>query len=368
MDRQGRARRRAVRPLEAEPRRAAALVAPSPPGAERAVRDCAVYCPDGRHPGRLPIESAVGTAVDLGGFVWVGVHEPTEQEFADVAAAFSLPALAVEDAVRAHQRPKLEIYDGVVFMVLKPVRYVDSAEVIETAEIAVFVGERFVVTVRHGDSDVLSAVRADLDAAQSRSPLLAHGPAGVLYAAADRVVDAYEQVATAIDDDVEEIEAQVFGGDQQDHAERIYKLKREVLQFRRAVGPLDQPLQRLADGRVAGIPAELAPFFRDVHDHALRAGERIEGHDRLLTDVLSADLAQVGVRQTRTAVQQNEDMRKISAWAAIALVPTAIAGIYGMNFEHMPELEWEYGYFAVLGVIAVICIGLQRLFRRNGWL
>ena len=199
MDRQGSARRRAVRPLEAEPRPAPALGAPSPPpGAERAIRDCAVYCPDGRHPGRLPIESAVGTAVDLGGFVWVGVHEPTEQEFADVAAAFSLPALAVEDAVRAHQRPKLEIYDGVVFMVLKPVRYVDSAEVIETAEIAVFVGERFVVTVRHGDSDVLSAVRADLDAAQSRSPLLAHGPAGVLYAAADRVVDAYERGACVV--------------------------------------------------------------------------------------------------------------------------------------------------------------------------
>jgi magnesium transporter len=369
------ARRRAVRPPAPAPLSGALTVpalaatpAPARPDAERAVRDCAVYCPGGRHPGRLPIDSAVDSAVELGGFVWVGVHEPTAQEFAEVAVAFSLPPLAVEDAVRAHQRPKLEIYDGVVFAVLKPVRYVDSQEVIQTAEIAVFVGEHFVVTVRHGDSDVLAAVRADLDHAEAQSPLLAHGPAGVLYAAADRVVDAYEEVATAIDDDVEEIEEQVFGGDKEDHAERIYKLKREVMQFRRAVGPLDQPLQRLADGRVEGIPPQLMPFFRDVHDHALRAAERIEGHDRLLTDVLSADLAQVGVRQTRTAVQQNEDMRKISAWAAIALVPTAIAGIYGMNFAFMPELEWRYGYFAVLAVIAVICIGLQRLFRRNGWL
>jgi magnesium transporter len=307
--------RRAVRPVQPA-QRGAATAGPALLAAERAVQDCAVYCPDGRHPGRLPIDSAVGAAVDLGGYVWVGVHEPTEEEFAEVAAAFSLPPLAVEDAVRAHQRPKLEIYDGVVFAVLKPVRYVDSAEVIEMAEIAVFVGEHFIVTVRHGDSDVLARVRSALDGAAPQSPLLAHGPAGVLYAAADMVVDAYEEVATSIDDDVEEIEAQVFGGDQQDHAERIYKLKREIMQFRRAVGPLDQPLQRLADGRVAGIPTPLEPFFRDVHDHAIRAAERIEGHDRLLTDVLSADLAQVGVRQTRTAVQQNEDMRKITARTA----------------------------------------------------
>ena len=160
----------------------------------------------------------------------------------------------------------------------------------------------------------------------------------------------------------------MFGGDEEDHAQRIYKLKREVLEFRRAVAPLDRPLQALSETELPHVPESLRPFFRDVHDHAVRAAERVEGHDRLLTDVLSADLAQVSVRQNRTAVRQNEDMRKISAWAAIALVPTAIAGIYGMNFETMPELGWRYGYPAVLGVIVAVCLVLARLFRRNGWL
>ncbi|MFC6852577.1 magnesium and cobalt transport protein CorA [Aquipuribacter hungaricus] len=260
------------------------------------------------------------------------------------------------------------MYGDVLFAVLKPIRYVDSEEVVETAEIAVFVGRTFVVTVRHGVSDVLAGVRRDLDQAGQGHDLLAHGPAGVLYAAADRVVDAYDEVADAIDIDIEQIEGQVFGGDEEDHAQRIYKLKREVLEFRRAVAPLERPLQRLTETDVPHVPAALRPFFRDVHDHAERAAERVEGHDRLLTDVLSADLAQVSVRQNRTAVRQNEDMRKISAWAAIALVPTAVAGIYGMNFQYMPELGWRFGYPAVLLLILVVCLGLARLFRRNGWL
>ena len=335
---------------------------------ERVIGDCAIYRAGGREAGRLPLHEAVGATADRGGFVWIGVQQPTAEEFEEIAAAFQLPALAVEDAILAHQRPKLEVYDGVIFAVLKPVRYVDRDEVVETAEIAVFVGATFVVTVRHGESDVLGGLRRQLDAAEPGSDLLAHGPLGVLYAAADRVVDAYQDVADAIDLDIEEIEVQVFGGDEQDHAQRIYKLKREVMEFRRAVAPLDRPLQRLSDGEVPGVPELLHPFFRDVHDHAQRVAERVEGHDRLLTDVLTADLAQVSVRQTRTAVQQNEDMRKISAWAAIALVPTAVAGIYGMNFQYMPELGWRFGYPAVLVLIAVVCVGLQRLFRRNGWL
>ena len=358
--------RRVVEPEQARP-----VEAPPVPvvrDIERAIGDCGVYLPGGRSPGRLPLGQAAKTAVDLGGFVWIGVQQPTAEEFEVIAAAFRLPALAVEDAVRAHQRPKLEVYDDVLFAVLKPVRYVDSEEVVETAEIAVFVGATFVVTVRHGESEVLGRVRQDLDAAQEGSDLLAHGPIGILHAAADRIVDAYEEVADAIDIDIEQIEGEVFGGDEEDHAQRIYKLKREVMEFRRAVAPLDRALQRLSDGEVPGVPAGLEPFFRDVHDHAVRVAERVEGHDRLLTDVLSADLAQMSVRQSRTAVRQNSDMRKISAWAAIALVPTAIAGIYGMNFEYMPELTWRYGYPAVLTFTGVVCVVLQRLFRRNGWL
>ena len=330
------------------------------------IGDCALYESSGRRPGRLPLDRAARAAHQSDGFVWIGLQQPTAEQFAVVAAEFDLPALAVEDAVAAHQRPKLEVYDDVVFVVLKPVRYVDPEEVVEVSEIALFVGPDFVVTVRHGSSGVLTEVRRELDHAGPE--LLRHGPTAVLYRAADRIVDEYEDVADQIAVDIEDIEAQVFGGDDHDHAQRIYKLKREVLEFRRAVTPLAVPLERLADGDVPGIAGGAEPFFRDVHDHLLRAGDAIEAHDRNLTDVLTADLAQVSVRQNQTAVRQNEDMRKISAWAAIALVPTAIAGIYGMNFDNIPELHWKYGYFIVLGVIAGVCLLLHRLFRRNGWL
>ena len=283
------------------------------------------------------------------------------------------PPLAVEDAVQAHQRPKLEIYGDVVFVVLKPVRYVDHDEVVEIAEIAMFLGPNFAVSVRHGESDVLRRVRTEVDA--SDGELLQHGTTGLLWRAADLVVDGYEEAIRYIDEDVDEIETQVFSESTDDHSERIYKLKREIAEFRRAVLPLGTALQRLANSTVPGVAESASPYFRDVYDHLLRAADAIEGHDRLLTDILQADMSRVAarqsliaVRQNEIAVRQNEDMRKISAWAAIALVPTAIAGIYGMNFQHMPELGWRYGYFIALGVIATACAGLYRLFRRNGWL
>jgi len=219
--------------------------------------------------------------------------------------------------------------------------------------------------VRHGVSDVPAAVRKEY---LTNSTLLAHGPAGVLYRALDHAVDSYLEVVEAIGVDIDEIEEQVFGGEAGEHAERIYKLKREVLEFRRAVVPLAMPLQRLVAGEVEWVGASAQPYFRDVHDHVLRAADAIEGYDNLLTNVLQAELAQITVEQSRQSVRQNEDMRKISAWAAIALVPTAIAGVYGMNFDNMPELRWEYGYFAVLAVIAVVCVGLHWSFRRNDWL
>ena len=330
------------------------------------IGDCALYERGTRRPGTLPLAAAGAATRGTDGFVWIGLQQPTADEVARVAAEFDLPALAVEDAVKAHQRPKLEVYGNVVFAVLKPVRYVDSNEVVEVAEVAIFVGEHFVVTVRHGDSHVLRQVRAELDSGAGDLP--ARGPLGVLYRAADLVVDQYEDAVEGINEDVDEIESQVFSGADEDYSERIYKLKREVAEFRRAALPLAVPLERLAEQRVPGVTARSAPYFRDVHDHLLRATDAVETFDRLLTDVLQANLARVGVRQNATAVRQNEDMRRISAWAAIALVPTAIAGIYGMNFDNMPELRWRYGYFAVVGTIVLVCLVLHRLFRRNRWL
>jgi magnesium transporter len=284
----------------------------------------------------------------------------------EVAGEFELPALAIEDAVKAHQRPKLEVYGDVCFIVLRPVAYVDSEELVEVGEIALFFGEHFVVSVRHGRSTLLTQVRTELDGGHIPSSLT--GPSAVLHRVADLIVDQYSEVAKAIDDDVAEIEAQVFGEREGDHAERIYKLKREVLEFRRAVLPLVDPMHRLMTGNVPNIDPQARQFFRDVHDHLLRVSDEIERHDRLLSDILQANVARVSVGQNRVSVRQNEDMRKISAWAAIALVPTAIAGVYGMNFENMPELKWHYGYYIVMGVIAVACLALYRAFKRNGWL
>ena len=329
------------------------------------IGDCALYERGRRVSGRIPLSQAGETARATNGFVWIGLQQATALEIEEVAVVFDLPALAVEDAIQAHQRPKLEVYGDVVFVVLKPVRYVDHDEIVEVSEIALFLGKGFVVTVRHGQSTALGQVRSELDRG---TDLPVHGPAAVLYRAADLVVDGYEVALDSINEDVDEIERQVFGGEDTDHAERIYKLKREIGEFRRAVLPLGPPLMRLVDGTVPFIEPEARHFFRDVHDHLLRAGDAIEGHDRLLSDVLQADLARVGLHQSQIALRQNEDMRKISAWAAIALLPTAVAGVYGMNFQHMPELAWEYGYFLILGLILAGCGTLYWLFRRNGWL
>jgi len=333
---------------------------------EKVIGDCAVYEKGLRSSERMPLGQAAVAAKATSGFVWIGLQQPTEADLTEVAAQFDLPALAVEDAIKAHQRPKLEVYDGIVFIVLRPVTYVDSEELVDVEEIALFFGEHFVVSVRHGKTPLLTQVRQELDGERLPSGLT--GPTAVLHRVADLIVDQYSEVAKAIDDDVAEIEAQVFGEREGDHAERIYKLKREVLEFRRAVLPLVDPMYRLMSGNIPHIDPEARQFFRDVHDHVLRAADEIERHDRLLSDILQANVARVSVGQNEVSVRQNEDMRKISAWAAIALVPTAIAGVYGMNFENMPELKWHYGYFIVLSLIGVACVVLHRAFKRNGWL
>ena len=319
--------------------------------------DCGIYVDGVRDPARHDVDAALREARAREGFVWIGLHEPTQAEFDRVAEAFDLHPLAVEDAIHAHQRPKLERYGDSLFVVFKPARYVDANEVVEIGQIMVFVGADFVVTVRHGNTAALSDVRRLLEADPER---LLWGPGSVLYAIADKVVDDYGVVMRGLDIDIDQIEHEVFSGPTAAHAERIFKLKREVLDFRRAVDPLEPALAELAAG-LKPIDERSADYFRDVHDHVLRVSEHLGGLDALLDSALNANVAQVGMRQ-------NEDMRKISAWVAIIATPTMIAGIYGMNFEHMPELEWPIGYPLALALMVVSCLVLYRNFKRRDWL
>ncbi|WP_405412980.1 magnesium/cobalt transporter CorA [Streptomyces decoyicus] len=331
-----------------------------------AVINCVVYLEGVRQSGSCPPDDAIKHVRKAGsGFVWIGLHEPTEREFAGIAELFGLHPLAVEDAIDAHQRPKLERYDTSLFTVFKTVRYVEhdqltaTSEVVETGEIMVFTGPDFVITVRHGGHGSLGPIRESLEATPEH---LAKGPSAVLHAIADHVVDDYLTVAEAVQDDIDEVEADVFvhrsgGAD----AGRIYQLKREVLELKRAVAPLDRPVQTLASQPMSLIDRDIKTYFRDVADHLARVTEQVTAFDELLNSILQANLAQV-------SVAQNEDMRKISAWVAIIAVPTMVCGVYGMNFDYMPELRWTYGYPLVLGVIAVTCCAMHRAFRRKGWL
>jgi magnesium transporter len=343
-----------------------------------AVVDCAVYRGGVRCSDNISLREALSmvrsatspeTCDGSDGFVWIGLHEPTEQEFAGIAEEFGLHPLAVEDAVHAHQRPKLERYDNSLFTVFKTIRYVEHAEltatseVVESGEVMVFTGRYFVITVRHGGHGSLRSLRHQLE---DDPELLSRGPSAVLHAIADRVVDDYLAVTEAVQDDIDEVEIDVFsaasnkgprGGD----AGRIYQLKREVLEFKRAVSPLLRPMQMLGERPMRLIDPEIQKYFRDVADHVARVHEQVTGFDDLLNSILQANLAQA-------TVVQNEDMRKITAWAAILAVPTMITGVYGMNFDTMPELRWKFGYPAVLIAIAAICYTIHRGFRRNGWL
>jgi magnesium transporter len=320
--------------------------------------DCAVYEEGRRIGGEQSLRGAVQACQRDSAFVWLGLYEPTEEELDSVRREFGLHELAVEDALNAHQRPKLEVYDDTLFVVLKPARYIDADEVVETGEIHIFVSGSFVVAVRHGEASALRDARKRLE---HRSDLLAAGTGGVLYAIIDKIVDDYEPVVEGVANDIQQIEQQVFSDTRENPAERIYKMEREVLEFSRAVRPLTPAVDRLARGHFDLIDEDLHEYFRDVHDHLLRVGQRIDGFRDLLSSALQANLTQVSVRQ-------NEDMRKITAWVAILAVPTMVAGIYGMNFKHMPELGWTFGYPLVLAVTLVICVLLYRRFRNAGWL
>ncbi len=320
--------------------------------------DCAIYEDGARRAGDLVVADAARAACDdTASFVWLGAYEPSAEEFDAVAREFDLHELAVEDAIEAHERPKLEVYGETLFVVLKTVRYIDSEEVIRSGQIMLFVNPTFIITVRHGDGD-LHPVR---EAIEKRPDLLRCGPGAILHAVIDRVVDDYEPAVQGLEIDIQQVEEQVFSSDASNPAQRIYRLEREVLEMQRAVRPLAAPVDRLARGHFDLISPEMRDYFRDVHDHLLRVASRVEGFRDLLGSALQANLTQVTVRQ-------NADMRRISAWVAILAVPTMIAGIYGMNFDHMPELSWQYGYPVVLAVILVICGVLYRGFRRAGWL
>ena len=321
--------------------------------------DCALYERGVRRPGLLDVSEAARSFGDRESFVWLGMYEPSPEEFDEVRRHFDLHELAVEDALSAHQRPKLEIYDESVFMVVKSARYLDATETIEFGEIVVFIGDGFIVHVRHGEATPLKDVRQRLE---RRPDLVAFGPSAVLYAIVDQVVDSYEAVLDGLDNDIREVELSVFSEESNDDAaERIYFLKREVLELRDSLAPLQKPLHDLSHVAIPYVAEDTWEYFRDVADHLIRMVEAVNRANDLLASVLSANLTRVGVRQ-------NEDMRKISAWAAILAVPTALAGIYGMNFDSMPELRWRWAYPLVILFMGVICVGLHRAFKRTGWL
>ncbi|MEV5877679.1 magnesium and cobalt transport protein CorA [Streptomyces sp. NPDC052101] len=369
--------RAAVRPSRGSLRKPASASSTSydttrDPATPSAVVDCAVYRDGTRvaSTGPLSPHEAMRLVRRDGGFVWIGLHEPTEAEFAGIASEFGLHPLAVEDAVQAHQRPKLERYDDSLFTVFKTIHYVEhdrltaTSEVVETGEVMCFTGRDFFITVRHGGKGSLRALRHRL---QDDPELLAKGPSAVLHAIADHVVDGYIAVADAVQDDIDDVETEVFSPGRKGGVSRgvdsaqIYQLKREVLEFKRAVAPLLRPMQLLSERPMRLVDPDIQKYFRDVADHLARVQEQVLGFDELLNSILQANLAQA-------SVAQNEDMRKITAWAAIIAVPTMVTGVYGMNFDNMPELHWKYGYPLVLSLTIAMCVGIHRVLKRNGWL
>jgi magnesium transporter len=320
--------------------------------------DLAVYR-DGKRAADVSLDQAFESCRDPNALVWIGLHEPTPDEFDSVRREFGLHELAVEDAMTGHQRPKLEVYgEDQLFLVIKTARYFEP-DVLEFGEILMFVGDQYVVTVRHGEASPLHDVRMALE---KREELLKCGTGAVMHAILDKVVDDYAPVLTNLDIDITELEAEAFGdGAPQGLTERIYRLKRQVISLHRATAPLSEPLGRLTDGRYAQSHEQLRPYFRDVYDHLLRTVQTADQFRELLTSILEANLTQVSVRQ-------NEEMRKISAWAAILAVPTLIAGIYGMNFRNMPELSWHYGYAGAVTAMFSVSVGLYIYFRHIDWL
>ncbi len=359
----------ALRPLMHEPRVQPADAAARHHPPNETLVDCAVYAEGHRLPGTFSYAAARNKVreIEMVGheaFVWVGLREPDQAQMQDAADVFGLHPLAVEDAVCAHQRPKLERYDDTVFLVLKTVNYVPhesvtmARQIVETGEIMVFVGKDFVVTVRHGEHGGLSEVRKRMEADPEQLRL---GPYAVMHAIADDVVDHYLEVSMLVESDIDSIEEVAFSPGRKLDVEPIYLLKREVVELRRCVNPLSGAFHRMQMENKDLISKEVRRYLRDVADHQSEAADHINSYDDMLNSLIQAALARVGM-------QQNSDMRKISAWAGIIAVPTMFAGIYGMNFEFMPELKWHWGYPVVVGIMVTACLTLYFSFRRLNWL
>ena len=320
--------------------------------------DSVLYVDGRRHLASNDFALLMREAEKTNGFAWIGLAEPSEDEFKEMSELLDLHPLAVEDAVNALQRPKLEEYEGLHFLIAKTIFFTEIENDVTTGELMFFIGKNFIVIVRHGEGSPLSTVRHDLE---NHPNLLRLGPWAVVHAVLDRVIDLYTDIALQIDSAIATLESQVFSEQRKSFSQDIYFLKREVIEFRHAIEPLLFPVQKLAHETVSNCPSELLPFFRDLDDHLKRACESANGIDSLLTSVLQADLAHVQLRQ-------NDDMRRISAWVGLAAAPTMVAGIYGMNFKNIPELEWRYGYYGVLTGLFIFSIFLYRSFKKSKWL
>lgn len=337
------------------------------------VVDSAIYC-DGR---RIASPESLAETYRVlhkapQGLAWIGLYRPDQRELNSLAQEFGLHELAVEDAIQAHQRPKLERYGDTLFVVLKAARYRDATEEVEFGEVHVFVGPDFVVTVRHAEAPNLAAVRRRVE---HDPELLNLGTEAVLYAILDKVVDGYAPVVAGLENDIDEIETEVFRGDPK-VSRRIYELSREVIEFQRATRPLVGMLQGLRGGfDKYGVDEELQRYLRDVADHVTEVVEKVDGFRELLRDILTVNATLVAQQQneemkslTIASSEQNEEVKRISAWAAILFAPTLIGTVYGMNFDNMPELHWQLGYPFAIGLMALVCVGLHQIFKRRGWL
>jgi magnesium transporter len=327
--------------------------------------DNAVYVDGVRSAEPQSLEQTFETLARHGGMAWIGLYRPTESEMAAVAAEFGLHELAVEDAISAHQRPKLERYGDNLFTVLRPARYLDDTETVEFGELHVFTGKNFVVTVRHAETGSVGQVRRRLE---RRPDLLRHGPEAVLYALLDQVVDDYVPVVAGLENDIDEIEDQLFSGDPR-VSRRIYELAREVIQFQRAIHPLPAMMQLLRRGfEKYAVDTELQHNLRDVEDHAERLISRADSFRDLLQNALTLDGTLTANRQNEASAKQNEQVKKISSWAAIFFAPSFVAGVYGMNFDYMPELHWTLGYPMAIGLMAATAALMYGIFKKKGWL
>jgi magnesium transporter len=324
--------------------------------------DCAIYRDGRRAEEPRDLAQISAACMDGDGIAWIGLHRPDAAEFGEVARMFDLHDLAVEDAVHAHQRAKLERYGDTLFCVLRPARYLDAAEEVEFGELHVFAGPRFVITVRHDNTPDLTAVRRDLE---GRPHVLRRGPVAVLHAIMDRVVDDYGPVVAGIENDIDEIEDEVFGG-KADVSRRIYELSREVITFQRATAALPEMIGQLMED--PEVDDEEGRHLRDVRDHALWVQEHADAFRQLLQNILNVNLTLETQALSEVSIAQSEEVKKISAWAAILFAPTVVGTVYGMNFEHIPELEWQFGYPLALGLMLAISLTLYVFFKRRGWI